>query len=394
MLRSPTTYLACLVLVLAVGASAQEEATAFDVSLANPGARSLGFGGAFLALADDATAAFANPAGLSQLLEPELTFEIRGQLVPDDAGAVTDEDGSVLAFLAFVYPRKKWAAAIYQNGFANSTTGTRIQGLGGGRAWDIGLLNQYQLESIGLSLSYRLTESLSLGAGVAQWQGDLISIRDSTLLGADFFGPVERRLTTVVTTEDTDLTFSAGFLWHLTEQWRLGGAYRGGPEFTLRTEARAGPPPVESLPPTIHQFPFLLPDVLGLGAAFKTRGGGLTLSFEWDLVRYSRLLDSLPDPDRRSFDLDDGHELHFGVEYVVVRSRPVIALRLGAWREPAHRLRYLGADPIDRATFGGGREETHYAAGFGLAFKSLKLDVAFDDADSLTTGSFTLSYSF
>lgn len=46
-------------------------------SLANPGARSLGLGGAFTALADDATAALANPAGLDQLAEPEVSVEGR-----------------------------------------------------------------------------------------------------------------------------------------------------------------------------------------------------------------------------------------------------------------------------------------------------------------------------
>jgi hypothetical protein len=46
-------------------------------SLANPGARSLGLGGVFVALADDATAALADPAGLVQLTEPEVSVEGR-----------------------------------------------------------------------------------------------------------------------------------------------------------------------------------------------------------------------------------------------------------------------------------------------------------------------------
>lgn len=50
---------------------------AFEFSFSNPGARSMGFGGAFAALADDATAAFANPAGLVQLAAPEVTLEVR-----------------------------------------------------------------------------------------------------------------------------------------------------------------------------------------------------------------------------------------------------------------------------------------------------------------------------
>ena len=36
-------------------------------NLQNPGARAMGIGGAFISLADDSTAAQANPAGLTQL---------------------------------------------------------------------------------------------------------------------------------------------------------------------------------------------------------------------------------------------------------------------------------------------------------------------------------------
>ncbi len=42
-----------------------------------PGARSLGLGGAFIALADDATASEANPAGLTLLFRPEVSIHGR-----------------------------------------------------------------------------------------------------------------------------------------------------------------------------------------------------------------------------------------------------------------------------------------------------------------------------
>src|SRR5580765_7882096 len=47
----------------------------------NPGAKSLALGGAFAGLADDATATFANPAGLVQLGASEVSFELRGTWV-------------------------------------------------------------------------------------------------------------------------------------------------------------------------------------------------------------------------------------------------------------------------------------------------------------------------
>ncbi len=399
MSRISPSLLLFLALLLATAAAAQEEAAAFDISLANPGARSLGFGGAFVSLADDATAAFANPAGLTQFLEPELTLEIRGQGILDrDAGGAlavnSSEETSVLGFLAFVYPWKKGAVAIYRNGFANFDFVSRINGFAGARALNVVTFNHFQIDSTGLSASYRLSENFSLGAGIAQWRGDLIAARESSLSGEGFVGPGESRATALTTTDDSDFSFNAGFLWRFAEQWRLGGVYRGAPEFTVRSESRSGTLPPDQQPVRVRQFPLLLPDVIGLGVAYKSKNGSLTLSGEWDLVRYSRLLEDLGVPDRRSFDLGDGHELHLGLEYVIVRSRPVIALRAGVWLEPDHRLRYSGADPIDRATFRGGDDLTHQALGLGLAFKSLKLDLAFSFSDLVRTGSFTMIYSF
>src|ERR1044071_2561316 len=47
----------------------------------NPGAKSLALAGAFAGVADDATASFANPAGLTFLGGPETSVEIRGTRV-------------------------------------------------------------------------------------------------------------------------------------------------------------------------------------------------------------------------------------------------------------------------------------------------------------------------
>src|SRR5438445_6909940 len=54
-----------------------ESLSGLQFNFGNPGARSLGMGGAFLGLADDASAAEANPAGLTILRKPEISFEGR-----------------------------------------------------------------------------------------------------------------------------------------------------------------------------------------------------------------------------------------------------------------------------------------------------------------------------
>jgi hypothetical protein len=70
-----------LAAILAFPARAQFESSALakiQVNVANPGGKSLAMGGAFVALADDATAAFANPAGLVQLTAWQAGASVKG----------------------------------------------------------------------------------------------------------------------------------------------------------------------------------------------------------------------------------------------------------------------------------------------------------------------------
>ena len=102
---------------------------AFEFNFANPGARAVGLGGAFIAAADDATAAQANPAALHYLSRMEFFAEYRasqqkttvfsstsGSLTPFPAGLYlpyvniqnvsAPQDTSDISFLSFVYPFK------------------------------------------------------------------------------------------------------------------------------------------------------------------------------------------------------------------------------------------------------------------------------------------------
>src|SRR6476619_8573459 len=73
-----------LIALITVPAGAQytdiESLSGLQFNFGNPGARSLGMGGAFLGLADDASAAEANPAGLTILRKPEVSVEGRNYL--------------------------------------------------------------------------------------------------------------------------------------------------------------------------------------------------------------------------------------------------------------------------------------------------------------------------
>ena len=150
--EGPVYWLAAF-LTLATSAHAQEGPVTFEFNFTNPGARSMGLGGAFAALADDATAAFANPAGLVQLLEPEVSLEGRswsydipfvtggrtsglptGIGIDNVAGLRYDTSSSTsngLSYLSFVYPSERWSIAVYRHRWANFEVTRHIESLFG-----------------------------------------------------------------------------------------------------------------------------------------------------------------------------------------------------------------------------------------------------------------------
>src|SRR5688572_6870464 len=118
-----------LIALLAIPAAAQnvdiEALSGLQFNFGNPGARSLGMGGAFLGLADDASAAEANPAGLTILRKPEISVEGRNYLEHQlftTSGTYPEivrtpfkhySERAVLSFASVVYPVKNFTFGAY-----------------------------------------------------------------------------------------------------------------------------------------------------------------------------------------------------------------------------------------------------------------------------------------
>ena len=118
-----------LAALLALPLSAQnvdiEALSGLQFNFGNPGARSLGMGGAFLGLADDASAAEANPAGLTILRKPEVSIEARNYLEQQlftTSGTFPEvertpfthhSDRVVLSFASVVVPVKQFTFGAY-----------------------------------------------------------------------------------------------------------------------------------------------------------------------------------------------------------------------------------------------------------------------------------------
>jgi long-subunit fatty acid transport protein len=428
--------------------TAQETPSTFEFSFSNPGARSLGLGGAFAALADDATAAFANPAGLVQLGSLEVSAEIRpwsystpyiegGRFEGEPTGigldttdglrtAVSEEQLTGLSFLSFVYPKGRWSFAFYRHELANYRAQTATQGLFPGdqtpRAFDRRWSTELDIVSYGAAGAYRVSDRFSFGLGIVHFRGRLDAPfewalwDDDTLQG--IFGPnsylPERQLANgEMAIDDSDWGLSAGLLWSFAERWSLGAFYRQAPEFGLVFDVQAGPLAPDVLDPAympgetilIIASPMQLPDVYGLGLAFRSRDGRLAVGFEWDRVEYSSIFDSFgavviesldPDLDLETYLVaDDGDELRLGAEYAFLDLNPVIAVRAGVWLDPDHRFRSIHPhNPEHRALFQAGEDEIHVAVGLGLAFRSFQIDLAADFSDLVDTVSLSVIYSF
>jgi long-subunit fatty acid transport protein len=344
---------------------AQDSTTITDSVFTNPGARSIGLGGAFAAIADDATAAFANPAGLVQILRPEISAEIRGSASTTVSSGPYEFSGGVsgLGFFSFVYPSRKWALALYthQLGSADLTTTGAVPSS-----------REFMVKSYSGASAIQIGEGLSVGGGLSYFKAD----RGSAVAAAEI--------------SDADWGFNLGALWQAAPAWRIACFYRQGPEFASEVDTDPKAVPRGSLlsrKKTAKSPDLTFPDKYGLGASFRPKGGSLTIGFEWD--RVGSTVDPVPIGHTTT---EGGHEYHLGIEYAVLKWKPVVAFRTGLWIEPGRqRTVFAGSETVTTTTMDALQ---HLALGFGFAFKNFQIDSGTDISDRAVVGSVSIVYSF
>lgn len=346
---NPAFILIGVLLAVPTSAAAQstDDDSAFDFSL--PGARSRGIAGAFVAIADDATSVYSNPAGLTSLFRPELSLEFRHWSItstaidrghayglPRNIGLDTlsgvhertfDSELNGISFGSFAFPRNKWAVGIFEHQLARYSTERRTQGIffdcvGGKRGHDAAppycdqsatdgvdrLYPHHQtfdlsIRSTGLALAVetdapkRLSVGLTLQYSVFDLNATrrVYAARGELKYAAPNYSVENLELEGRRTGDDWALSVNAGILYDLTEQLTVGATFRQGPKFdyyanTITGHGNGGAQGVLFVDNL--KSPFKVPDTWAAGIAYRPNNAW-RVSVEVDQVLYSQLLDQI-----------------------------------------------------------------------------------------------------
>lgn len=308
----------------------------FQFNFHTPGARSLSLGRAFIARADDATAAYANPACLIELSEPGVAIEGRnshfstlhvdggrangnptGLGIDTVSGPIfseTERDTTGVSFASFVYPvSPKLRAAVYRHELANFKAAIdrsegiffelprrRVGRINHSRVLPVQASLDLDVVNNGVSVAYELTEwgrpgregrrksGLWLGLGISFYEFELRSVwegfaqlrgdpDDPTELSFDHavFTPENSLGTRLHHGNDQDLTLILGLLWKdPSGLGSVGLVYRQGPEFGFSAEQWSRPlQPDGTFLPAAPCGQLASPALVPCGALDPERGG-------------------------------------------------------------------------------------------------------------------------
>ena len=391
-----------LLVALVPSAGAQTDSALLSkvtFNLTNPGGKSLAMGGAFTAIADDATAALVNPAGLG--LISSIEFAVSGKRADETLGLVTarstaagplaapyppiettnvDRDATATSvdFAGVVVPvsRRLVAALTYAENlrFEGDAGDGGYQYLelrdnrsGGTTRRDF--LFQYREfgavslrnRLLGLSLAYRVSERVRVGGGVTlnrasfELEGDAAG--PHRIASRTYLSPTAEEVKTVTMSVNgvsgTKLGYLVGIHVDLLADGALtlGADYRESPS-NDGTLVIGGDVPAALASQTSRPFSFRVPRDAAVGLAWHPMPG-LTIAGEVQWVAYSDIFDrSLPTVSYAGLvgpagfpvenvlsDVSPAPDVfipRIGLEYVASAKGARLAFRVGYHREPAH----------------------------------------------------------
>jgi len=368
----------------AIGQTNERAYESLEIRVVTPGARAVGMGKTFVGIADDATAAASNPAGLSNLLDPEFSIELSGtrfrhrrfQPTPDDPHATTEPFTQFVGFptfasyvtplpgalrratLALFYNslqryREQFSIAAYLGDPADSSTRQDPH------AGDM----RINATALGIGGAYVFNPRLSIGGSMT-----LHSLKfDSRTWTGSKATPTDFRNGTVTDDSDRAVGGQIGVLYKPRYWLTLGAAYYPRTTFKLTTTIFGDFCP-ENCPVNPEQhfdglqkpIDYRIPDRVTVGGAM--RRGRWTFASDVTYIRYQervtdnfQIIDFMLQPDssqlkRQDYFFNNVREVHAGVEHRWIRSERAYAVRFGGFRDPDHSMRFNYYDQSRQAS--------------------------------------------
>lgn len=379
-----------------------ESLSGLQFNFGNPGARSLGMGGAFLGLADDASAAEANPAGLTILRKREVSLEVRNyqeEQLFTTSGTFPDIQRTAFAhysqrveltFASFVYPIKNWTLGLYyheplRNEGSGQVVPVRNEFTGAiktnvpnfylpkngtpvsksdceairQKANDFFACLEYtilpflsaltvQERTFGVAAAYKVGK-FSFG-GTVRYQRFNEAAFTFRVTPTFDFSSISVQATSDIQDQNskpkskTDWTGAAGVKWEPNDKFSAGAVYKQGAKFVAPTFAANSDTKFEFV--KVSDTTFHIPDIYGIGVSVSPIPV-LKINADAVHITYSNLVDNFIsiNEDIRAIDkaykASDVTEVHLGAEYFFLTKVP-IAVRAGIWKDPAHAITYRG----------------------------------------------------
>jgi long-chain fatty acid transport protein len=370
-----------------------------QVQFAPPGARALGMGATFVAVADDATAAVSNPAGLIILSRSEISGQFRyssfttpspfGEDMPDSKESI----GSV-SFASFVYPKKSFALGFFYNQPTNFESAFNASwtnydsDIRSDVTETLSTSQSVKIENFGASAAFKFGKSLSVGASL---RGTRVS-REMSF--AYSWAPLVVPGTKVTFSDGasgspTEVSFGVGMLINPNGRVSVGANYSYGPTVDIgRTYSiqRSGilvdseHPAQES--GTDVPSPFNVPDTFGAGIAFRPTDRWV-VSAEVLGIKYTDLDINAP-ADENPLSFKDAAEFHAGAEYTLMAGKTPFSIRAGYFYDPDHDGRREVDTTQHHVTFGAGL----------VANNKIQMDFAVNLAKYVKEGLFSVVVRF
>ena len=376
------------------------------------GARALGMGGAFIAVADDATAASWNPGGLIQLERPEISIVGSFSSRSEDFSSVSDTDpqgnsttDSVdLNYLSAAYPfnllnRNMVVSVNYQRlydfnkdlNFAYSFQGQYNPTMRYGLTQNIDISQKGGLSAVSPAYCVEIIPNLSFGVTLNLWTDALFENgwqRNYVSRGTGYttIGDISIPYTLGSDIHDKysslwGMNANLGFLWNITEMITIGGvfktpwtanmhhdyAYSGFQRWPNSSTAE-----VQETKNYSEDVEMRFPMSYGLGIAFRF-SDTFTCSLdvyrtEWGDFSYKdgSGVERNPIDDRpvEYSNVEPTHQVRVGGEYLIILGRTIIPVRGGLFYDPEPGKN--GSQPF----YG-------FSIGSGVSYGSVVFDLAY-----------------